>query len=236
MPAHGSATRHPLPSPGSARPAFPQLNGTMRCSNVLPPSRRASWCFAWRYLDVRLRFGSRWSRCRIPAGREFVIRAPQPDLRRGEVRTSQGSQATLVDLCRVLRPRPDRTHLAGDGVPMLPPCCPRRRLPRVVLSRLNRTALALAVYASSSPLRCRRRKTRFRWLAGPCRVGLVTHRVAMKGFKDATSSPPLLSFSWRKDSLRQVLAPFLLGKNGPPVPGARRIPLCPQLLYGQEGP
>jgi hypothetical protein len=45
VPAHGSATRHPLPSPGSARPAFPWLAGTMRCSDVLAPSRRASWCF-----------------------------------------------------------------------------------------------------------------------------------------------------------------------------------------------
>ena len=90
-----------------------------------------------------------------------------------------------------------------SGTPIWPPCCPRRRLQRVVLSRLNRTALALTVYASSSPLRCRRRKTRFRWLARPCRVGLATHRVATKGFKDASSSPPLLSFSWRKDSLRK---------------------------------
>ena len=112
VPAHGSATRHPLPSPGSARPAFPQLTGTMRCSDILAPSRRASRCFAWRYLDVRLRFAPAGPERRIPAGREFVSRAPQPARRRGEVRTSQGSQATLVDLCRVLRPRPDRSPLA----------------------------------------------------------------------------------------------------------------------------
>jgi hypothetical protein len=39
------------------------------------------------------------------------------------------------------------------------------------LSKLNPTAFALAVYASCRPLG-RRRKTRFRWLAKPCRVGL----------------------------------------------------------------
>ncbi len=100
-----------------------------------------------------------------------------------------------------------------SGTPIWPPCCPRRRLQRVVLSRLNRTALALTVYASSSPLRCRRRKTRFRWLARPCRVGLATHRVATKGFKDASSSPPLLSFAWRKDSLRILFLGIEFGKK-----------------------
>src|SRR5260370_34534210 len=44
------------------------------------------------------------------------------------------------------------------------------------------------------------RKTRFRRLARPCRVGLVTHRVATKGFKDATPYPPFLSFAWRNVS------------------------------------
>src|SRR6202011_2544497 len=39
------------------------------------------------------------------------------------------------------------------------------------------------------------RKTRFRLLAKLCRVGLVTHRVATKGFSDATASrPPFLRF------------------------------------------
>src|SRR5260370_42575089 len=46
------------------------------------------------------------------------------------------------------------------------------------------------------------RKTRFRWLARPCRVGLATHRVATKGFKDATPYPPFLSFAWRNAILR----------------------------------
>ena len=57
------------------------------------------------------------------------------------------SWGTLLYLCRVLRPRQDR-HTRPYGVPTRPPGCPRRRLPRVEISRLNSTALALAVYAS----------------------------------------------------------------------------------------
>jgi len=55
------------------------------------------------------------------------------------------------------------------------------------------------------------RKTRFRWLARPYRVGLATHRVAMKGFKDATPYPPFLSFAWRNGS--SCFSIRLAGKN-----------------------
>ena len=50
------------------------------------------------------------------------------------------------------------------------------------LSRLNHTASAVAVYASPSGSPLSRRKTRFRLLAMRYRVGLVTHKVALKGF------------------------------------------------------
>jgi hypothetical protein len=33
---------------------FPGFNSTMKRSDSLPPSRRASLCFAWRYRTVRL--------------------------------------------------------------------------------------------------------------------------------------------------------------------------------------
>jgi hypothetical protein len=52
-----------------------------------------------------------------------------------------------------------------------------------------------------------RRKTRFRLLARLYRVGLVTHKVPMKGLK--VYSLHLASFpklSWRKDSVRKGLA------------------------------
>jgi len=70
---------------------------------------------------------------------------------------------------------------------------------RFQLSRLNRTALGLAVYASPGAVTRTRRKTRFRPLAKRYRTGLVTRRVPSKGFRiascDSSSFPKL---SWRK--------------------------------------
>jgi hypothetical protein len=70
-----------------------------------------------------------------------------------------------------------------SGAPMLPPWRQRRRLRRVVLSRLNGTAWALAVYASSGGLPAPGRKTRFWLLARLYQVGLVTHRIPTRGFE-----------------------------------------------------
>src|SRR5207237_3711466 len=88
-----------------------------------------------------------------------------------------------LSLCPVLRPRQDRTRQA------IATC---RHGPRYVhgegshesiqLSRLNRTASGLAVYASSDAVARTRRKTRFRPLAKRYRTGLVTRRVVQKGF------------------------------------------------------
>ena len=63
------------------------------------------------------------------------------------------------------------------------------------ISRLNHTASALAVYAS-----CRgfpsTSKTRFRLVANLYRVGLVTHRVILKGFVNIGACySPLPGFS-----------------------------------------
>ena len=151
-------------------------------------------CFAWRYHSVRL--------CSLPPGPtpawgQGALRSgrpPLPVLVEVEPPGVPSSWGVLLCLCHVLRPRRDWSPLALAGHQRGPRSDKAEGSPRVKLSRLNSTALVLAVYASSSPLRCRRRKTRFRWLARPCRVGLVTHRVATKGFKDRTSSPPFLSF------------------------------------------
>ena len=84
----------------------------MRCSDVLAPSRRASFGFAWRYHDVRLRFAHAGPVRRILASREFVSRAPLPAMRRGEVRTSQvprqplWTYAVFFDPGRTGRPSP----------------------------------------------------------------------------------------------------------------------------------
>ena len=49
------------------------------------------------------------------------------------------------------------------------------------LSRLNNTPSVVAVYASCQHLYWLR-KTRFRWLTTPCRIGLVTYRNISKCF------------------------------------------------------
>lgn len=51
------------------------------------------------------------------------------------------------------------------------------------LSRLMTTACTLAVYASQRPVAGPLRKTRFRWVANPCRVGFGPTGSAMKGFR-----------------------------------------------------
>jgi hypothetical protein len=88
FPPNGSATRRPLPSAGSPRDGFPGFHGTMERSDSLPPSRRASLCFAWRYHE-----GRRWF---APAGPERVTGrpglddpVPRPDKHRGGCRASQ---------------------------------------------------------------------------------------------------------------------------------------------------
>jgi hypothetical protein len=68
FPPNSSAARRPLPSTGFPRVGFPSFHGTMERSDSLPPSRRASLCFAWRYRDVRL--------CFAPAGPERVTDRP----------------------------------------------------------------------------------------------------------------------------------------------------------------
>lgn len=70
----------------------------------------------------------------------------------------------------------------------------------MLISRLNHTAFALAVYAS-----CRgfptTSKTRFRLVANLYRVGLITHRKMLKGFiKETPLIPPFLGLAWRDNS------------------------------------
>jgi len=107
-----------------------------------------------------------------------------------------------LSLCPVLRPRQDRhtRPLRCDG--MAPAMSTAKAPTKFQLSRLNGTALGLAVYASPDAVTRTRRKTRFRPLAKRYRTGLNTRRVPMKGFRITScvsSSFPKLS--WRKDML-----------------------------------
>jgi len=61
--------------------------------------------------------------------------------------------------------------------------------PSDALSKLNHTAFALAVYASCRPLG-RRRKTRFRWLAKPFRVGFLIPTEFVRRVSAVASSLP----------------------------------------------
>jgi hypothetical protein len=121
FPSNGSATRRLLPSPGSPRVGFAGFRGTMRRSDSLPPSRRASLCFAWRYHEVR-----RWF---APAGPARATDrpglgdpVPRPDMARGERRASQVpggpwcAYAVFSDPGRTGHPSPWR---GADAAPVL---------------------------------------------------------------------------------------------------------------------
>jgi hypothetical protein len=82
-----------------------------------------------------------------------------------------------------------------------PRVCQGRGLPTRKVSRLDVQAFRLAVYASwgRSPAATQDSLP----AAGQLyRVGLVTHRTPMKGFRDAvvTSLPPFPGFAWRNDT------------------------------------
>ena len=108
----------------------------------------------------------------------------QPGLDRGDLRVLPGSWADpFVCMPWALTPRgtldakPVRRR--GDSLPLVP----RRRLPELDLSRLVTTAYTLAVYASPRRVTPALRKTRFRWVASPCRVGFGPTGSTTKGFR-----------------------------------------------------
>jgi hypothetical protein len=141
-----------LPSPGSPRSRFPCFTGTMKMCDSLHPSCRASLCFAWQYQVLRLSFAPSGPE-RATAGLGFVIRSPRRKIAPGDVQGLPSSWGALVCLRHVLRPRRDRTHQALMVCRRGPRAVHAEGSPRVVLSRLNSTALALAVYASQWSLR-----------------------------------------------------------------------------------
>ena len=162
------------------RGEFPSCDGTMALSDSLCPSRRASL----PSLGDTLRCAC----ASLPAVQDtqprawgFVFRSPLPDSSAGKQAGPPRFPDNPLSLCPVLRPRQDRTRLAKAAC---------RHGPRYVhnegsheliqLSRLNRTASGLAVYASSDAVAHTRRKTRFRPLAKRYRTGLVTRRVVTK--------------------------------------------------------
>src|SRR4029079_3521494 len=101
-------------------------------------------------------------------------------------RRSQGSPRFLGDPL-VYMPwadTPEDPRRQANTAPrMLPSVHPTTSAPRFSLSRLITTACTLAVYASKRRVTPTRRKTRFRWVANPCRVGFGPTGSTTKGFR-----------------------------------------------------
>ena len=166
--------------------AFPCFDGTMKCSDSLPPFPPHFVSFAWRYHPLRLS--------------SSLLPSPTPTWGRG-----------VLGLATPTRPVHKEMETTGPpkflGNPLVPTPCswtPARPTyqaitvvrhgprayndegsPREVISGLDRTASALAVYASprGSPHR-----TQDSLLAAGqlYQTGLVTRRVPTKGFRDVS--------------------------------------------------
>jgi hypothetical protein len=119
----------------------------------------------------------------LSVGLDFGHPEPSRDLTAETSGFSQVPGRTPLCTCPGLIPRgildarPIRRR--GDSLPLVP----RRRLPDLDLSRLITTACTLAVYASLRRVTPTPRKTRFRWVANPCRVGFGPTGSTTKGFR-----------------------------------------------------
>jgi len=161
-------------------------------------------------------------------GQGFVVPAA---LRSGPARVdangiSQVFRRSILCLCSVPGPRPNRCILAFAAASMLPPLSGRRRLRRWLISGLTRKLRHLLSYASRP--RCRSRaKLASGWLAQPLPGGSRTHWIATRGFSSCcrSSSPPALltlpdcaslhpgyqlglpaTTKWRRSAARQLQA------------------------------
>jgi len=154
----------------------------MRCSDVLPPSRRASLCFAWRYHALRLSFRSRSPR-RTTAGQGLVSGIPSRKESRGEDQDLPSSWGILC--AYAVFSDPGRTGHTLPG----------RYADAALAASKAKAPAGSTLEAQSHGLGtgCLRfvrwvtppgRKTRFRLLAKLYRVGLATHRIPTKGFRD----------------------------------------------------
>jgi hypothetical protein len=106
-------------------------------------------------------------------------------LSHGDDQDLPGSWRTLLSLCPVLRPRQDRRIRPLQCAGTAPAMSTTKAPTTIHLSGLNRTALGLAVYASSraSPPPTQNSLPAAGQL---CRTGLVTRRAPVKGFRNAS--------------------------------------------------
>ena len=152
FPPLGPPVGSALPSPGSAEVRSPASTVLWRCATPCAPLA------ALRCLRLAIPCGA--PVVSLPAVQDARPRAWGSSSGPHNRKVAAGRQSgpprfpgNPLSLCPVLRPRQDRTHQAITVQSTRPPLCPRRRLPRCIqLSRLNRTALGLAVYASPGAL------------------------------------------------------------------------------------
>src|SRR5207249_7210216 len=190
-----STTRRLLPSTGSGRLPFPGFRGTMRRSDARPPLPPRSVAFARRYHPVRLCSCLPQARRRLGAW-GFRVWQPRanvfPEWRRPGLPSSWG---TLVFLRPVLRPRQVRTHQAITVRQHGPRVVNREGITRQVPFGAQWHGLGTRCLRFAAPVTGAPRQTRFRSLARLSRMGLVTHRVPLRGFRSTpTLRPPFPSF------------------------------------------
>jgi hypothetical protein len=144
------AAPFPPPGPPGRVPRLRWYYDAVRLPGSLAPRFVA---FAWRYLVVCLSLRSRRSSHQT-AGLGFIIPVPTAGtLHQETFRASQSSWRIHMCLCPALRPRQDRPVRPYDEVGTAPVLTTTKAPTTKKLSRLNHTALALTVYASSGASR-----------------------------------------------------------------------------------
>jgi hypothetical protein len=196
----------PFPPPGPPRrvPRLRRYYGAVRLPGPLTPD---SVAFARRYPAVRLSFRSQRSRS---PNRGPGVRQPVPTsgtIRRETTRASQVPRQPCCPFARFSDPgRTGHTRplkCASTAPVASTTKAPTTRFFRGSIARLWDWLSTLRGLGRPSTAR----KTRFRLLARLCRTGLVTRRVALKGF-NASSTSSFPELSWRKDGNQRGRAPF----------------------------
>ena len=185
FPPPGTPAGSALPSSGSAEMRSPA--STVLWRRPTPCAPRAGLGCRRPAIPCGASVGS------LPAvqtrGRGPGVRRPVPTSGECPQGGSQGLSGSRAIHCPyALFFDPGRTEHARPlrRVGVAPAMSTAKAPARFQLSRLNRTALGLAVYASPGAVTRTRRKTRFRPLAKRYRTGLVTRRVPSKGFRIAS--------------------------------------------------
>jgi hypothetical protein len=171
----------------------------MRCSDALPPFSPHFVAFVWRYHAARLCSFLPQARRRLE-GLEFWDWQPlTSSYRHGNDRDSQvpGEPSCAYALFS----DPGRTNASGHTMHRHGPrTLYREGSTREVISGLNHTASALAVYASPGGLPAQdARLASGRWPSSPGRDWLPAEFLRKVSKMLLTSHPPSPSFAWRKE-------------------------------------